>query len=220
MHLRPCCALLLLASTAGFAQSSLPEVAPGLRIPNGSGALPLALDHYEGKPELVVIHHSTVEVNNHTGANVAGSLAASVFYKPKMTTELAGLHARIALHDPRPSFFVHLLEDPDSSGDAANSDTAVWAIVAASETKDHRVFAKVQFTQLTGHAKRAQGSIESETERLGNGWLKITPKADLAPGEYAIMPVPRTPNTFSTVVFDFALDPTAANAPGALLPTP
>jgi hypothetical protein len=203
-----------------LAQTSLPEVASGLTIPNGSGALPFALDRYEGKPELVVIHHSTVEVNNHTGANVAGSLAGSFFYKPKMTTELPGPHARTVLHDPRPSFFVHLLEDPDTSGDSADSNTAVWALVAATATKDHRVFAKVQFTQLTGHAKRAQGQVDTHTESLGSGWVKITPDAPLAPGEYAVMPVPRAANTFAAVVFDFTLDPAGPNSPEAVLPKP
>ena len=214
MRLVLCSTLLLFAAHPLFAQTSqtlLPEVAPGLRIPSGSGALPLALDRNDGKPELITIHHSTIEVNNHTGANIAGSLAASVFYKPKLTMELPGLHARTLLHDTRPSFYVHVLEDPDAAGDSGNSDTSVWALLQAKQDKDRRVLAKVQFTQLTGHAKRAQGIVDTATESLGNGWLRISPKDPLPPGEYALMPVPRAPNTFSSVVFDFTLDPSAPN---------
>ena len=137
-----------------------------------------------------------------------------------MTVELAGLHARTVLHDARPTFFVHLMEDTDSAGDTANSDTAVWALVRANGSGDRRVFAKIQFTQLTGHAKRADGLIETATERLSGGWLKITPAAGLAPGEYAISPVPRTPNTFASVIFDFTLDPAAPNAVDAIVAKP
>jgi hypothetical protein len=71
--------LLFFSYPALSAQTGLPVVAPGLTIPNGSGAVPLALDRYQGKPELVPVHHSTVEVNNHTGSNLAGGLAAGPF---------------------------------------------------------------------------------------------------------------------------------------------
>lgn len=221
MRIHPFSAALFLASATLVAQTSiLPVVAPGLRIPNGSGSVPLALDSYAGKQELVPVHHSTVMVNNHTGSNVAGSLAGSVFYKPKMTTELPGLHARTALHDARPTFYVHVEEEPDASGDSASSDTAVWALVQASVDKDRRIFAKIQFTQLTGHAKRADGLVVTDSERVAGGWIKITPKAALAPGEYAITPIFKTPNTFSAVVFDFSLDAAAPNAVDAIAATP
>jgi hypothetical protein len=199
---------------------TLPEVAPGLQIPNGSGALPLALDHFDGKPELVPVHHSTIEVNNHKGANVAGSLAGSFFYKPKMTTEVSGLHARTAIHDTKPSFYVHVSDDADSAGDSPNSNTASWGLVRANIDKDRRVFSKVLFTQLTGNAKRIEGLIDVDTETISGGWLKMTPKNELAPGEYALMPILKAANTFSTVVFDFSLDATAPNAVDAVVAKP
>ena len=219
MRITVLCAIALLCRLSVYAQP-LPEVAPGLQIPNGSGALPLALDHFDGKPELVPVHHSTVEINNHKGANVAGSLAGSFFYKPKMTTEVAGLHARTAIHDVRPSFFVHLSDDADSGGDSANSDTATWGLVQAKINKDRRIFSKVVFTQLTGNAKRVEGVIDVDTQVVPGGWLKITPKASLVPGEYALMPILKTANTFATVVFDFSLYPAAPNAADAVVAKP
>jgi hypothetical protein len=211
---------LLLGCVPLMAQTSLPVVAPGLSIPNGSGGVPLALDEYEGKKELVPVHHSTVEVNNHKGANVAGSLAGSFFYKPKLTTELSGTRARTALHDARPSFYIHLNQDTDRAGDTQASDTMVWALVRANVSKDRRVFAKVQFTQLTGNARRVEGVVDTDTETLAGGWMKITPTQPLEPGEYAVMPIPKTPNTFASVVYDFTLDPAARNAPDAVVAAP
>jgi hypothetical protein len=209
--------VLLLLVTAGFSQSA-PYAAPGLPVPGGS--LPYALDHYNGQPELVPVHHSSVEVNAHKGANVAGSLAESFFYKPKTTVELPGLHARTVLHDPSPSFYVHLMEDPDGAADSPSAETPAFAIVRAEPAKDHRVFSQVRFTQLTGNAKRDDHAIDSTIDRLPGGWLKLTPKAPLAPGEYALSPIPKAQNSFSTVLFDFAIDPQAPNAADAVSPTP
>jgi hypothetical protein len=175
------------------------------------------VDSFEGKQQLVPIHHSTVEVNNHKGANIAGSLAGSVFYKPKMTTELSGLHARTVLHHA-PTIYVHQQGDSDPGGESANSNTATWVLVRAALTKDHRVFAKVQFTQLTGNAKRMDGVVEATTETMPDGWLKLTSKAALEPGEYAVTPVFKTQNTFSTVVYDFTFDPKGPNVSDAVLP--
>lgn len=205
--------LLLLCCAAAVAQSNLPEVAPGLRIPNGSGALPLALDQFNGVQELVPIHHSTIELNNHTGANIAGGL---LFQKQKKTIELPGLHARVALHDLRPAFFVHVLEDPDSAGESAYSDPSRWALVSAASKNDHRVLSTMKFSQITEHAKRAEGQVETEFKLLGGGWVKITTKTPLTPGEYALTPLPRAANSFSSVVFDFSIDPAAPNAPDAI----
>jgi hypothetical protein len=191
---------------------TVPEPIPGVHIPNGS--IPWAVDIYEGKQQLVPIHHTTVEVNNHKGTNVAGSLAGSVFYKPKVTTEVNGAHARVALHSDKPVFYVHIMDDP--GGDSSDPATPGWAIVRATINKDRRILAQVNFTQLTGNAKRNDSQVDAATEMLGDGWFKIVPKDPLSPGEYALQPVPKAANTFSTVVFDFTIDSRAPNAPDAL----
>ncbi|MCU1248146.1 MAG: hypothetical protein JWQ49_1175 [Edaphobacter sp.] len=191
---------------------TVPEPIPGVHIPNGS--IPWAVDIYEGKQQLVPIHHTTVEVNNHKGTNVAGSLAGSVFYKPKVTTEVNGAHARVALHSDKPVFYVHIMDDP--GGDSSDPATPGWAIVRATINKDRRILAQVNFTQLTGNAKRNDSQVDAAIEMLGDGWFKIVPKDPLSPGEYALQPVPKAANTFSTVVFDFTIDSKAPNAPDAL----
>lgn len=191
---------------------NIPEPIPGVQITNGS--YPWAVDVYDGKQQLVPIHHTNVAVNNHKGANVAGSLAGSVFFKPKMTTEIDGAHARVALHTDKPAFYVHLMDD-DRGGDISTNLLAKWAIVRAKIDKDRRVLAQVNFTQLTGNAKRSDSQVDVDVEKLSEGWLKITPKEPLALGEYALQPVPTVANTFSTVVFDFTIDPKAPNSPEA-----
>jgi len=160
----------------------------------------------------VPIHHTAVAVNNHKGANVAGSLAGSVFYKPKMTTEVSAAHARVALHTDKPIFYVHVVDDPD--GDSSNAPS--WAIVRAVIKNDRRILAQVNFTQLTGNAKRNDSQVDTSIENLADGWFKLVPKEPLTTGEYALQPVPKAANAFSTVVFDFTIDAKAPNAPDAL----
>ena len=207
-----------IAFTASACAQHIPEPIPGVQINNGS--YPWAVDVFEGKQELVPIHHTNVGVNNHKGANVAGSLAGSFFYKPKMTTEIEGAHARVALHSDKPVFYIHLMEE-DPSADSSEKILGPWALVRAKVDKDHRVLSQVKFTQLTGNAKRSDSQIDVTVEKLSDGWFRITPKEALAPGEYALQPIPRVANTFSTVVFDFTLDPNAPNSPEARSsPTP
>ncbi|MBN9614611.1 MAG: hypothetical protein BGO25_02295 [Acidobacteriales bacterium 59-55] len=188
-----------------------PEPIPGVHIPNGD--IPWAVDVFDGKQQIVPIHHTTIELNNHTGANVAGSLAGSFFYKPKVTTEVNGTHAGVSLHTDKPVFYVHVMDDP---GRDSSDVLAYWAIVRATIKKDRRVLAQIKFTQLTGKAKRSDSQVDVNIEKLADGWLKITPTNSLTPGEYALQPVPKGQNTFSTVIFDFAIDPKAPNAPDAL----
>ena len=103
-----------------------------------------------------------------------------------------------------------MIPDGDSSDAFAH-----WAIVRATIKKDRRILAQVNFTQLTGNAKRSDSQVDATIEKLADGWLKITPTNPLTPGEYALQPVPKVANTFSTVVFDFTIDPKAPNAPDA-----
>ena len=96
---------------------------PGLKVPDRD--IPYALDHFNGNPQLIPVHHSAVQINNHKGANVAGSLAGSFFYKPKMSFEVAGEHSRTTLHDLQPVFYLRGLQDPDGGDETADNEPTV-----------------------------------------------------------------------------------------------
>ncbi len=187
-----------------LAQTS-PAPAPGLSIPNGDR--PWVFEEFNGKKQLVPIHSSAIQVNNHKGGNLAGGLLAGPFYKAKMTTEIQGATAKTAVHSGTPVFYLHVTGDPD----AGQSSMAGWAVVHAVVDKDMRLLSTVKFTQLTGNAKRNATEVEVSTETLPDGWLKITPKAQMAAGEYALEPVMKQENAYSLIVYDFRMDPLAAN---------
>ena len=201
-------------ATAG-GDGAAPEAAPDLRVPSGS--LPWALDVFEGSKELVPVHASAVQLNNHKGANVVGGLAAGPFYKAKMTTELAGTTARTALHTTTPVFYLHPGGQVEAETEGI-SMVAGWAVVHAGVENGRRLLSTVKFTQLTGNAKRSDGQVELTTEMLPGGWMRVTPKEALTPGEYALLPVMRQANVFSTAVYDFRVDPLAENAQDAVPP--
>ena len=194
-----------------------PEAAAGLSVPGT--AMPYALDSFDGKPELVPIHHSNVSVNNHAGANVAGEMAGSFFYKPKMTTELPGAVAAVTLHARRPVIFFHV-DDQDGSSADHNENLVGWAIVRARSDKDKRIVSQIRFTQLTGHGKRNDAIVDTKEAHLPNGWTTLTPSEDLANGQYVLTPIYKAGNSFAYTVYAFGVDPSAPEAEGAVKTEP
>lgn len=203
-------ALLLLPAFHAFAQAT-PEPAQGLRIPNGSR--PWALDQVNAKPELVPLHSSAVQTNNHRGGNVVGGLFAGPLYKARFTTELDGPSAKTAIHSSSPVFYLHIDSDPDGT---AQTLQIGWAIVYVVADKNHRLLSTVKFTQFTGTAKRNDAQIDVSTETLPDGWLRIVPKLPLAPGEYALEPVFKQESAFSALVYDFRIAPDAPSDPDVI----
>jgi hypothetical protein len=190
------------------------EVEPGLTIPNSK--TPWAVDEFENHRQLVPIHHSTVTVNRHSSANVAGSLAGSIFYKPKLTTELDGSSSRNQLHSGRPVFYLLFDEDQDPGGQGKSLDHFDIVISRVEAKKDKRVIDQLAFTQLTGNAKRTDSFVEIETTLMTDGWLRIEPKGPVPEGEYVLLPVPKQNGTFATTVWDFGIHASAPNAKDAI----
>jgi hypothetical protein len=205
----PALTVSLLAATP-----TRPLAAPGLQLPDAS--IPYALDEFQGKPLLVPIHHSHVTANNHSGANFAGAMAESFFYKPKVTVEVAGEHARVQLHSELPVLYLRLTPDPEYASEAQEGNGFTLVLVRATIKHGKRVLSTIHFNSLGGHAKRSDGVVDVDIEYLPGGWVRITPQQPLTLDEYAIMPIPHSASEFSTVVFDFGIDPAAPAADDAI----
>ncbi|HKO19509.1 MAG TPA: hypothetical protein VJU82_11545 [Acidobacteriaceae bacterium] len=188
---------------------------PGLTIPNTK--TPWALDQYQGKPQLVPVHRSLLSLNSHVGANLAGSLAGSFFYKPKTTSELNGLHARTQIHSSTPVFYLLVDDEELTASDKEKDASYTWAICRPIPDKNKRIFATVRTTQLTARAKRDDYIVDTEVVRLDNGWYRLTPTQALPPGEYAITAVPKGQQLLPLAVFDFGIDANAPPAPDAVV---
>lgn len=206
--------LSLALSASAQAQSAL-KVEHGLTIPNTR--TPWAVDTFQDQAQLVPVHHSTIAVNRHNGANIAGSLAGSFFYKPKLTTELDGLNARTQLHSKTPIFYLLNEFDDDPGGQQKDSVTASYAIVKVVQAKNRRIMDTLSFTQLTGNAKHVGTFIEATSTKTPDGWVRIEPKSPMEEGEYCILPIPSVKGSYSTVVFDFGITLGAPNAKDAIV---
>ncbi len=178
-----------------------PEAAPGLHVPNT--AIPWALDNFEGTMELVPVHHAVTTSNKHTGKNVAGSIAGSVFYRPEITTELQGQHAKAQLHTSQPVFYLQLNADPEGDD---NGDKHALVLVATPIVKSKRIVSRITFNSITGHGRHEEPEVPISLQDLPGGWIRVTVNRPLAPGEYALLDQPQRGEAYASVVYPFGLD--------------
>ncbi len=173
-------------------------VAPGLRIPNGN--VPWALDTVDGKQVLVPIHHTAL---------TSSSSSMGV---------LDGASSKTALRSSSPQFFVHSLDRTENTGDAGRGMPTGWALVPADVAGTTRTIARAKFSQVSGAAVCTPPLPCTQAESLPQGWLRITAKAPLTPGEYVLLPVTRTSGNTAVVVYDFAVSDQSATPKDAVAP--
>ena len=79
---------------------------------------------------------------------------------------------------------------------------------------ERREASKDAMAQLKQQAKHADAQypdvIGIQQQRVGTtDWYRLSPRQVLAPGEYALVPLPDSPGFAEGEVFDFAMDPDA-----------
>src|SRR5215469_9412307 len=96
----------------------LPEVAPGLRIPEDSGVF--LLDNFQGEPQLLEINQTAGDINRNTKVNILKGTINPVA-GVKQTIELPGAHAAIQSHVDIPALYIRLEDTPPQAATAADS---------------------------------------------------------------------------------------------------
>jgi hypothetical protein len=209
-------------------EAQSPHVAPGLRLPFEGGIY--ALDTYLSEPELVPLDQQSGEVNRHVGRNVLRS-AINPISGSKHTIELAGPSAKVQVHASLPTIYINLEpveEDAQTSlaGAASNkpeenskakesekkkSDVELpwdrFRIVRVQVKGDKRIVGAIK-TNLAGKVSQEQDSIPVTAEQFAEGWVKLTPKAPLQPGEYALAEM-LGKQGMNSFVWDFGVHPGA-----------
>jgi hypothetical protein len=198
-------------------EANLPQVAPGLRVPSDGGVL--ILDTFQSQPQLVDLQQSGGEL----GENAKRGIFRTALGGARQTIELKGLHAKIQAHTALPAVYIH--PDQDREGYEAGPSPAPaelpwdrFHIVRLQTKQDKRIVGEIKIA-ASGKASQSQNFIETTAEKLTGGWVKITPKSDLAPGEYAVVEV-LGKEGMNTFVWDFGLDPAAPENASALKPDP
>lgn len=216
------------------AEANLPEVAPGLRLPELYGMY--MLDNFKGQPQLVELLQDAGEVADRSKASV---LRGVIFPAAgaKQTVELEGEHALLCAHGSRPSIFI---KPDDNSTEAPPGETASaqpskpsldapraqqpeqaqkpeqalvpfdrYRIVRLKVKDGKRIVGDVKRSP-TGKVTQEQDSVKTTIDKVSGGWLKLTPAESLASGEYAIVEMKGTAG-MNLYIWPFSVNP---NAPG------
>lgn len=216
-----------LAEESARDEAKLPQVAPGLRLPENSGVF--LLDTFQSEPQLVELQQTQGDVNRNTKTNILKG-AINPIAGTKMTIELDGPHAKTQAHVDVPAIYIKVDDSPDAPekavGPPADSSKpslqqpqqpqqpvgAVvpfnrFRIIHAEVKGNKRIVGDVK-RQVTGKVSQQQKFVKTTITQVSGGWLKLTPTEALAPGEYAMVETEGEEGT-NLYVWDFGVNPKA-----------
>lgn len=191
-------------------ESKSPHVAPGLRLPEDGGVF--VLDTYLTEPQLIPLDQTGGEVNRHTGHNVLHGVINPAGGS-KHTIELPGARSNLQVHATLPTIYINLTagEDEDRAENgkkpAAQLPWDRFRIVHAQVKGDKRIVGAIKVA-VYGKASHEEQIVPADAEQLAQGWIKLTPKSALAPGEYAIAEL-LGKEGMNSYVWDFGMHPDA-----------
>jgi hypothetical protein len=212
-----------------------PEVMPDLRLPEEDSVL--ALDTFQGTPELIPLAQSDGDLNRNTAHNILRATVNPIASAHQIV-QLKGEKSAIQLHVDTPVLYVRVGEaiahptggtplTVDTHGatgqahttPAGGSATSRYVIVRADVRTGARVIASFKIN-LLGGVRRQEDVVETATEILPGGhWMKITPRQPLEFGEFALMEV-ISEKEINLGVWDFGVHPVAPENRDALKPQP
>ncbi len=211
-------------------EAHLPEVAPGLHLPELSGMY--LLDNFKGQPQLDELQQNEGDVSHGSKASILRG-AINPALGPKANIELDGEHATLYSHVAVPSIYIKL-EDDDAPppGETASAKPSLpsldaprtqpqqpqqpeqaavpfdrFSIVHLKVKNGKRIVGDLKRT-ASGKSAPEQNSVKTTIDRVGSGWLKLTPTQDLAPGEYAVVET-KGSDAMNLYIWPFAVNPTA-----------
>ncbi|MBO0910152.1 MAG: hypothetical protein J2P13_00055 [Acidobacteria bacterium] len=190
-----------------------PHVAPGLRLPPEGGVY--ALDTYLNEPQLVPLDQTSGEINRHTGHNVLRQVMNPVS-SAKHTVEIDGPSSKLQVHAAVPAIYINIdASDEEAASSNSNAPAAElpwdrFRIVRVEVKGDKRIVGTIKVDR--GKSVPQQDVIPSDAEQLKEGWIKLTPKSALEPGEYAVTEL-LGKEGMNSYVWDFGVH---ANAPANL----
>src|SRR5579863_6804521 len=199
------------------AAAKLPEVAPGLRLPSDSGVF--LLDNFKSEPQLVEVTEAEGDVSQGSRGNIfRGALA-------KQAVELPGEHAKVQCHVDIPSFYLNVEPPPAAAAQPQNPQSPQTAapfdrfrIIRTQPKAGKRTLAEVT-RNVGGKVGQEQHFEKTTITRIAGGWLKLTPTASLAPGEYAVVEM-MDKEGMNLYVWDFGVNPNAPANQNAWKPEP
>lgn len=175
-------------------EAKLPQVAPGLRLPEESGVF--LLDTFQGEAQIDELNQTAGDVNRSGKANIFRGALGGL----KQTVELESAHATVQAHVDVPTIYIK----EDTSAGAGQDSAPIsqpeqpqqpvqpivpfdrFRLVRAEVKGDKRLLGQIKRAP-TGKTTQEQHYIKTTITDVAGGWLKLTPTESLAPGEYALI---------------------------------
>jgi hypothetical protein len=209
-------------------------IEPDLRLPEEDSVL--ALDEYQGKPELVPLTQSEGDLN-HTTSHSVLKKALNPKAAAHQVLTLHGEKSPVQLHVDTPAFYLRIGEATAPStggapltvdthgassaktGDDANFAESQYVIVRTDVRVDARLVASFNLAALD-EGRPIADVVEMNRETLTGGhWLKLSPKRPLEFGEYVLMEV-ISDKEINLGVWDFGIHPQAPENRDVIKPEP
>lgn len=200
-----------------LAEARLPEVAPGLRIPEDSGVF--LLDSFESQPQLLELHPAEGDVDQQAKRNIFRD-AITPIAGLKAVIQIDGAHAAIQSHVDVPAIYLNIdaprdpVEQNPQQPEAPISDR--YRILRVEIKGNKRIVGNLK-RQVGGKVTQEQHLMKSTTTQLAGGWLKLTPSESLIPGEYAVVEM-MGKEGMNLYVYDFGVNPKAPANPNPWKP--
>jgi hypothetical protein len=212
-----------------------PEVAKDLRLPEEDSTL--ALDTFQGTPELVPLAQTDSDLNRNTAHNLLRA-AVNPLSAAHQIVQLKGETSPIQLHVKDPVLYLRIGDETvggtggkplvvDTHGASSKvqndptggSPRSRYVIVRADVRTGARVIASFRIG-LLGSGRHQEDVVETTTELLPGGhWLKITPTQPLDFGEFALMEV-ISDKAVNLGVWDFGVHPVSPENRDVIKPDP
>ncbi len=189
-------------------EARTPQIAPGLRLSDDSPVF--LLDTFSNEPQLVELQQNSGELHRNTKGNILRA-AVNPIATARQTIEVPGPRAKVRSHINLPSIYVNEQqeqEDPSAQQTGSELPWDRFHVVRMQTKGNSRVVGNVKIS-VVGKASQEQKLVSTHAEKLTGGWVKITPEAPLANGEYALVEM-LGKDGMNLYVWDFAVDPSAA----------
>src|ERR1700739_2978574 len=151
-----------------LAEAKLPQVAPGLRIPEDSGAF--LLDNFESQPQLLELHPAEGDVDQQSKGNIFRD-AITPIAGLKAVIQIDGAHAAIQAHVEVPSLYLNIDAPPDPVDKPKNPQQQQapisdrYSILRVEIKGNKRILGNLK-RQVSGKVTQEQHLMKSTTTRL------------------------------------------------------
>src|SRR5512146_755157 len=200
------------AEDAAKENAATPEVAPGIRLPDGGGVY--LLESFKNQPQLDELVQTNSAINKQTGRNILRA-AINPIASAKQSIELKGPHARVQSHTATPEIYI----DIDSDTQTEKLDLSDhFRIARVTEKKDMRVLGNLKVSMI-GKVSQEGSFVKTSAEKVSGDWVRVKPLEPLPPGEYAVVEM-LTPKEMNLYVWDFGVNPNAPENSTAWKPAP